>query len=116
MARRKDKVLLLGTEEKLQFAEAWLNSAREEVDQSEQPALSELSLGHLMVPRSSRHVGKSLGELGVRSQFGIQVVGIERGHDSLLSPGPRESLAPGDQLLVLGTPEQVSDMAVWLSN
>jgi CPA2 family monovalent cation:H+ antiporter-2 len=110
-----DKLLLLGTEENLQSAEAWLNRPRPEAD-PEQPALSELSLGHLMVPRTSRHVGKSLAELGVRSQFGIQVVGIERGHASVLSPGPKESLAGGDQLLVLGTPGQVSDMAVWLSN
>jgi CPA2 family monovalent cation:H+ antiporter-2 len=110
-----DKLLLLGTEENLQSAEAWLTRPRPEAD-PEQPALSELSLGHLMVPRTSRHVGKSLAELGVRSQFGIQVVGIERGHASVLSPGPKESLAGGDQLLVLGTPGQVSDMAVWLSN
>lgn len=111
-----DKLLLLGTEENLQSAEAWLNKPRQEADLPEQATLAELSLGHLIVPRTSRHVGKSLGELGVRSQFGIQVVGIERGDDSVLSPGPKESLAPGDQLLVLGTPGQVSDMAMWLSN
>jgi CPA2 family monovalent cation:H+ antiporter-2 len=111
-----DKLLLLGAEENLHSAEAWLNRPRQEAELPEQPTLSELSLGHLIVPRASRHTGKPLGELGLRSQFGIQVVGIERGHDSVLSPGPKESLAPGDQLLVLGTPAQVSDMAVWLSN
>jgi len=111
-----DKLLLLGTEENIQAAEAWLNKPKLETNLVDQPPLSELSLGHLMVPGTSRHVGKSLGELSIRSHFGIQVVGIERGHHSLLSPGPKESLAPGDQLLVLGTPAQVSDMAVWLSN
>jgi CPA2 family monovalent cation:H+ antiporter-2 len=111
-----DKLLLLGTEENLENAEAWLNEPKHEMELLEQPGLSELSLGHLMVPPSSRHVGKSLGELGIRSQFGIQVVGIERPNESHLSPGPKQNLGPGDQLLVLGTPEQVSNMAVWLSN
>lgn len=111
-----DKLLLLGTEQKLEAAETWLNEPTPPHEDSNQPALSELSLSHLMVPNVSRHAGKSLRELGLRSQFGIQVVGIERGHDSVLIPGPNESLASGDQLLVLGTPDQVSDMAVWLSN
>jgi CPA2 family monovalent cation:H+ antiporter-2 len=111
-----DKLLLLGTEDNLESAEAWLNKPRSAIEASGLPGLSELSLGHLMVPRTSRHAGKSLAELGVRSLFGIQVVGIERGHNSLLSPGPRENLEPGDQLLILGTPAQVSDLAVWLSN
>ena len=110
-----DRLLLLGAEESLRSAEAWLNQPKQETP-ALTPALSELSLGHLMVPPSSRHLGRALGELGIRSQFGIQVVGIERSNESLLSPGPKENLAPGDQLLVLGTPEQVSDMALWLSN
>lgn len=111
-----DKLLLLGTEANLLSAEAWLNKPRSPIEDSELPRLSEMSLGHLIVPRTSRHSGKSLGELGMRSLFGIQVVGIERGHDSLLSPGPKENIEAGDQLLVLGTAAQVSDLAVWLSN
>jgi CPA2 family monovalent cation:H+ antiporter-2 len=111
-----DKLLLLGREDDIESAEAWLNEIKQATENSDQAALSELSLGHLMVPSASRHAGKSLCELGLRSQFGIQVVGIDRGHDSVLSPGPQENLVAGDQLLVLGTPEQVSNMAVWLSN
>jgi CPA2 family monovalent cation:H+ antiporter-2 len=111
-----DKLLLLGTDANLLSAETWLNKPCSAIENSELPGLSELSLGHLTVPRISRHAGKSLGELEVRSLLGIQVVGIERGHNSLLSPGPKENIEPGDQLLVLGTPAQVSDLAVWLSN
>jgi K+/H+ antiporter YhaU regulatory subunit KhtT len=51
----------------------------------------------------------------VHSNFGVQIVGIERDGKSLLSPGPAESLESGDQLLVLGSPRQVSEMAFWLS-
>ena len=54
-------------------------------------------------------------ELALNSLFGIQVVGIERDQRPVLSPDRSESLQPGDQLLVLGTPERVNEMAVWLS-
>ena len=111
-----DKLLILGTEEDLRAAEDWLNTPAAEAPPAAESTLAELSLGHLMVPGSSRWIGKSIGALGIRAQFGIQVVGIERGAKSLLSPGPTENLSAGDQLLVLGTPEQVSDLAVWLSN
>jgi CPA2 family monovalent cation:H+ antiporter-2 len=110
-----DKLLLLGTEQNLRSAEEWLNRPKDDTQPST-ATLSELSLGHLRVPSSSRLIGRTLGELGIRSQFGIQVVGIERGSTSVFGPGPKENLAPGDQLLVLGTPEQVSNMALWLSN
>ena len=74
-----------------------------------------MSLSHLTVPATSQRVGKSLRDLAVRSHFGVQIVGIERNHLSLLSPGPDESLKSGDQLLVLGTPKQVNEMAFWLA-
>ena len=67
------------------------------------------------MPSGSRHVGKSLGDLTLNSLFGIQIVGIERGGFPMLNPGRLETLQSGDQLLVLGTLEQVNEMAFWLS-
>ena len=67
------------------------------------------------VPTTSSHVGKTLEELALHAAFGIQIVGIERGQHSILNPNRAESLQPGDQLLVLGTPEQVNEMAFWLA-
>ncbi|MGV3773245.1 MAG: cation:proton antiporter [Verrucomicrobiales bacterium] len=111
-----DHLLLLGTESNLKAAEQWLNDAKTTDTTATASALSELSLGNLTVPPASRHIGKSLGELGISSNFGIQVVGIERQNQSCLSPGPKETFGSGDRLLVLGTPEQVSEMAAWLRN
>ena len=111
-----DKVLLLGRDEDLRRAERWLNTEVEAAAaRSEEPKLSDLSLEHLAVPAGSRHVGKPLSDLALNSLFGIQIVGIERNHRPVLSPGRSETLQSGDQLLVLGTPEQVNDMAFWLS-
>jgi CPA2 family monovalent cation:H+ antiporter-2 len=111
-----DKVLLLGQDENLRRAERWLRSEAEPgADNVETAKLADLGLEHLSVPATSRHVGKSLGELALNSLFGIQVVGIERDQRPVLSPNRSESLQPGDQLLVLGTPERVNEMAFWLS-
>ena len=109
-------MLLLGQDEDLRRAERWLNAAAEPVAaESEALTFSDLSLEHLAVPVVSRHVGKSLGELALNSLFGIQIVGIERDQRSLLSPGRSETLQPNDRMLVLGAPEQVNEMAFWLS-
>ncbi len=111
-----DKILLLGRDENLRRAERWLHTEAEAAaDRSEAPKLAEVGLEHLSVPTTSRHVGKSLGELALNSLFGIQIVGIERDQRPVLSPNRSESLQPGDQLLVLGTPERVNEMAFWLS-
>ncbi|HEY9175479.1 MAG TPA: TrkA C-terminal domain-containing protein [Verrucomicrobiae bacterium] len=111
-----DKILLLGHDENLRRAESWLHAEAEAAAaKSEAPKLAEVGLEHLSVPATSRHVGKPLGELALNSLFGIQIVGIERDHRPVLGPGRSESLQPGDQLLVLGTPGQVNEMAFWLS-
>lgn len=111
-----DKVLLLGQDENLRRAERWLNTPVESTSGSaESPNLADLGLEQLTVPVSSRHAGKSLADLALNSLLGIQIIGIERDHGSVLSPSRSETLRPGDQLLVLGTPEQVNEMAFWLA-
>jgi len=111
-----DKVLLLGRDEDLRRAQRWLGEEAERANAvPPKPQLADLSLHHLAVPAVSRHIGKALGELPLKSLFGIQIVGIERDQQSVIGPGRSETLHAGDQLLVLGAPEQVNEMAFWLS-
>jgi CPA2 family monovalent cation:H+ antiporter-2 len=111
-----DKVLLLGRDEDLRRAERWLSEEAEGADAaSPEPQLADLSLQHLTVPAVSRHIGKELGKLPLKSLFGIQIVGIERDQEAVVSPGRSQTLQAGDQLLVLGAPEQVNEMAFWLA-
>lgn len=112
-----DKTLLLGENENLRQAERWLDAPVESnADKTEFPQLADLGLEQLTVPVSSRHVGKSLADLSLNSLLGIQIIGIERDHRSVLSPDRSETLHPGDQMLVLGTPEQINEMAFWLAS
>lgn len=111
-----DTLLLVGRDEDLREAEHWLNTIENGKALPENKSeLSALGLLPLSVPSVSKHAGRTLSELGLRTHWGIQVVGIQRDGETLVSPGRSETLQPGDQLLVLGTPERVNELAFWLS-
>lgn len=114
----EDKVLLLGSEPALKQAEQWLGAAKGEAPQHNgyTSGLADLCLDQVMVPPTSRHVGKSLGELKLMQRLGIQVVGLERDGEARIAAGKYDVLLPGDRLLVLGRPDQISDMAFWLAS
>lgn len=55
-----------------------------------------------VVPKSSVHVGKTLGELHFWQETGATVIARRREGQLLLSPGPYANLLPGDTLLFVG--------------
>ncbi|WP_295116649.1 cation:proton antiporter [uncultured Chitinophaga sp.] len=59
-------------------------------------------------------VGKTLMELGLREQYGVNVAMIERGKLMLSLPAKDERLYPGDKLDVIGTDEQVKKFSAFL--
>lgn len=67
----------------------------------------DLYLTRLYVDPNSELVGKSLKESKVRSDYGLNVVAIQRGRDGVSAPGASDVIFPGDELLVLGTDEQI---------
>lgn len=52
-------------------------------------------------------VGRSLSEIGLRSQTGASLLQINRGTDPIPSPGPENRLAADDELLLIGEQEQL---------
>ena len=77
-----------------------------------QPEIHQLlnQSGLLTVPiePASPASGKLIRELRLRTVTGASIVGIQRGGDSIINPGPDEELLPGDQVLLLGTPGQLA--------
>ncbi|WAC09477.1 cation:proton antiporter domain-containing protein [Dyadobacter pollutisoli] len=61
----------------------------------------------LEVSADSSLIGKSLQELKIRENFGINVVLIERGSKTIHLPRPTEVLYPCDRIEVIGTDEQL---------
>jgi CPA2 family monovalent cation:H+ antiporter-2 len=59
------------------------------------------------VPPGSVAVGKTLGELNLRSSIGANVIAIMRGNDRFLMPGGKELLHAGDILVLVGAQQAV---------
>ncbi len=66
-------------------------------------------------PAGSACTGKTLEELGLREQLGINIAMIRRGDIySIPAPGRYERLYPGDQLFVIGTDEQLEQFKQYI--
>ncbi|MEZ4750379.1 MAG: TrkA C-terminal domain-containing protein [Bdellovibrionota bacterium] len=70
----------------------------------------DLHLAKLAVHPNSPVVGKTLKEGNYREVLGLNIVGVRRGIDTILSPPASERLLPGDELLVLGADEQIEQL------
>jgi monovalent cation:H+ antiporter-2, CPA2 family len=70
----------------------------------------------LKVDRKAPVVGKLIRELELRNRTGATIVGIERGQESIVNPGPDEEIKEGDYVFLLGEPEQTKRARDYLSD
>ena len=80
-----------------------------------------LSLEEIEVPDGSPLHGQTLAESAIRRKTGLIVIAVRRGtegrEDHLsYNPGPDEHIRSGDHLLVLGRPEQMSQLQEFVSS
>lgn len=52
-------------------------------------------------------VNKTLMQSHIRSRFGVNIVAIQRGMETIVAPKPHELILPCDTLIVLGTDDQL---------
>ena len=71
------------------------------------PVLREANLSTVEIAPGGPAVGLRLHELQLRSRTGASIVGIERGGESIINPGPDDELLGGDQVLLLGSRPQL---------
>lgn len=109
-----DQLLLVGTIEQLDQAEAWLNEAGAPAVQSELP-FSELTTESVSAPPDFSHAGKTLSELEIASRFRVMVLGIEHEGSLVQNPAGEHPICPGDRLLVLGFPKQNRAFQAWMA-
>ncbi len=62
----------------------------------------------------SNIVGKSLFELKLREEFGINIAFIKRGEITINIPNRTERIFPGDELCVIGTDDQIKEFSTYL--
>lgn len=64
-------------------------------------------LSRLSVEQGSALAGKTLRDLNVRGRTGVNILVVERGAIVIVAPSPDQVFFPMDQLVVLGTDEQI---------
>lgn len=74
----------------------------------EQPDTWNLDTGEVNLPAQSPHAGKTIQELALRQQAGCSIVGIDRQGFVISNPSGKETLYPGDRLLLLGAAAQLA--------
>ncbi|MDR0966610.1 MAG: TrkA C-terminal domain-containing protein, partial [Myxococcales bacterium] len=110
-----DQLLLVGTVEQLDQAEAWLNEAGSSAKHGD-IAFSELTTESVTAPLDFCQAGKTLSELEIASRFRVMVLGIE--HEGVLvqNPAGDHPICPGDCLLVLGFPKANRAFHAWMAS
>jgi len=108
----RDRLLLLGNMEEIAAARRLLG----EVSEPGQEGLEDVRLERVVVPVGSPRLDRTLAELNISGDTGVQVAGIRRNGNGgpQMNPGGGEILFPEDELLVLGTAEQVRRFTRWL--
>lgn len=100
-----DRLVITGPPAALKQAEILLNQMQEHAEQEERFGIAEIPLA-----ADSPWLGRSLAELRFRQEFDATVIGIRRGPDQIVSPGPDETLQPADHVILIGTSEVIKKL------
>ena len=109
----RDKVLLLGDPQQVAAGKESLLHA------SGTPSTSnfdEVRMEAIELPPGCGLHGQSLAEVALSRVYGLQVAGIRRAGLRIPNPRGEEKLFTGDELLVLGSPDQISGFKASLRN
>jgi len=73
-------------------------------------------LSRMKVHPNSKFQLKLLKESGLRSKFGVSVIAIQRGNQVIVAPEPNQWIFPQDELLILGTEDQIESVRPSIEN
>ena len=107
-----DRLLLLGTLQQITALRTGLSNidAGKDVTAFDQARLD------TMIVSDGPHIGRTLGELEISRRSGVLVTAINRRGAMIVNPEGSECLRDGDELLVLGAPEQIRVCRKWLES
>lgn len=106
----RDKILLLGDAKQTGACKAFLSHVSGAAADSN---FDEVRMETCELPAGSKLVGRSLAELAPTKVVGVQVAGINRGGLRILNPSGEEKLLAHDDVLLLGSPDQIKAFKAW---
>jgi len=69
--------------------------------------MRDAQIATIRIGKAAGVAGKLIGELRLRTNTGASIVGIQRGAESIINPGPDEELRTDDEVLLLGSEAQL---------
>ena len=109
----RDKVLLMGNPEQVAQGRRFLGAVSgTPIANSD---FEEVCMEALIVPAGSPAAGCTLAELAPAQKYGVLVAGLHRGGSRILNPDAGERVGAGDEILALGTPDQIRNFRSWLA-
>ncbi len=73
--------------------------------------LPNLTMRTLMVEQGSPVSGRTLADLNIRKQHAVSVLAVKRQQQVIENPSGEMDLQPGDEAIVVGAPEKISNLA-----
>jgi len=104
----EDRLLILGHEEPLANAEKFLTQTTTTDDAPTSNMFEDIVMEPVVLMQDSVAVGKSLRDLQLTNRYQILVASLRRHQEQFDSIDPFMPLQAGDELLVLGPPEQIA--------
>ncbi|MEP0775299.1 MAG: cation:proton antiporter [Acidobacteriota bacterium] len=101
-----DRLVLLGELESLEAAAEFIT--RREVGAPDPE--ERFTMATVDIPERCNLAGRTLGELRFRQDFGVSVIGIQRGEARLQAPNAGTRLEAGDRLIVVGRPHALDEL------
>jgi CPA2 family monovalent cation:H+ antiporter-2 len=110
----RDKLLLLGTPEKVRIAATFLQ--RVSMVRPMDSIFEDVRMEKITLEMGAPAVGQNIGTVAPARRFGIQLAGLYRKGVRMLNPSAVEILAAGDELLAMGTASQIREFKAWLNS
>ena len=103
------------------FERRFLSTFNTQKNNPNEPAMPHLApwdahLVRIQVHPNAPFSGKRLNEIQLRNKFGLNVVSIQRGFESIVAPKPDQQIFPRDELLVLATDENIEKARPFLES
>ncbi|MDR1366797.1 MAG: cation:proton antiporter [Puniceicoccales bacterium] len=94
-----DHLLFIGEAEQIEAATKFLS---EEVTEAVRANRMEFAIDHYCITPTSIFLGNTIAETGIRSRFGVNIVGIQRRGEKITAPDPLIALEKNDILILIG--------------
>ena len=102
-----DSIVLLGSQNQLNKANAYINEIIKEQDDNVDSCID---FGQIIIPNNSSIANETLASANIRKLYGVNVVGIQRNDVRIDSLNPEDMIKGGDVLLVIGKSNNISNM------